>query len=313
MNWEIIGSAAVGYALSLSLVYFLTNRKANRRLEEFNSIRHALNETNQQRVDATSALQQVQEQLEKARKEFVNLDASTKDLQVLRDNSQALEAELEKNQKALAEIERLIESHNESVKEKERQLDQIMAHVDLYSRVEEFVAYGHYETPEYIYETSERFAAEIKSIRIKQKEMIKADSAFIKEGEVELTGDARIDKKIIDGQLKLIMRAFNIECDLLIGKVKPSSLERTLSRIEKLANDLEKMVASLRCGISLEYVKLKYEECGLQYQFTLKKKEEQEEQRLIREQMREEARAEKEYRDALAAAETRRKALQRPA
>jgi len=137
--------------------------------------------------------------------------------------------------------------------------------------------------------------------------MIKDGSAFIQDGQVGLTGDSRIDKKIIDGQMKLIIRAFNIECDLLISKVSPSNFDRTLSRIEKLANDLEKLVASLRCGISIDYVTAKYEECGVQYQFTLKKKEEQEEQRLIREQMREEARAEKEYRDALAAAEKEEK------
>lgn len=182
-----------------------------------------------------------------------------------------------------------------------------MAKIDLYSRVDEFVDYGHFETPEYLYETAERFSAEIKILREKQKSMIKDGRAFTQEGKVNLTGDQGIDKKIIDGQMKMILRAFNIECDTLIGRVSPSNFDRTLGRIEKLANELEKLSASLRCGISIDYVTLKYEECGIQYQYTLKKKDEQEEQKLIREQMREEARAEKEYRSALAAAEKEEK------
>jgi hypothetical protein len=177
----------------------------------------------------------------------------------------------------------------------------------LYSRLDEFVEYGHFELPDYLYETGERFAAEIEILLEKQKAMIKNGNAFTQEGSVSLTGDSRIDKKIIDGQMKMIIRAFNIECDLLIAKVGPSNLDRSLGRIEKLANDLEKLVASLRCGISLDYVTLKYEECAIQYQYMLKKKEEQEEQKLIKEQMREEARAEKEYKAALAKAEKEEK------
>ncbi|MCW8998310.1 MAG: DUF4041 domain-containing protein, partial [Kangiellaceae bacterium] len=93
------------------------------------------------------------------------------------------------------------------------------------------------------------------------------------------------------------------DCDLLIGKVRPSNYARILERIEKLANTLERSAAMLHCGINLDYVKLKYEECRLQYQYVLKKKEEQEEQRLIKEQIREEQRAVKEYERALAQAE----------
>jgi predicted RNase H-like nuclease (RuvC/YqgF family) len=49
------------------------------------------------------------------------------------------------------------------------------------------------------------------------------------------------------------------------------------------------------------------EECRLQYQFTLKKKEEQDEQRQIKEQIREEQRAIKEYEKAIADAEKEEK------
>lgn len=85
-----------------------------------------------------------------------------------------------------------------------------------------------------------------------------------------------------------MLRVFNIECDFLIEKVTPASYTRTLERIEKLANDIEKLSLTLECGFNIDYIKLKFEECTLQYQYKLKKQEEQEEQIAIKEQMREE-------------------------
>ena len=60
-------------------------------------------------------------------------------------------------------------------------------------------------------------------------------------------------------------------------------------------------------GINLDFIKLKYGECKLQYQYTLKKKEEQEEQSLIREQIKEEQRAIKEFEKAISDAEKQEK------
>lgn len=89
----------------------------------------------------------------------------------------------------------------------------------------------------------------------------------------------------------------------MIGKLSPSNFSRTLERIENLANTLEKSAATLKCGFNISYVELKFEECKLQYQYALKKQEEADEQRIIKEQIREEQRAIKEYERAIAEAE----------
>lgn len=246
---------------------------------------------------------EINEKISVAKDEYKRVYAETRDLQNLRNNADSISKRLEEDKNRLTELKKLLDDTKRTYQQKYEKLSSIMGKVDLYSRVDEFVSYGHFEMPEYLYETSDRFAAEIKNIRDQQKILIKSGAAFVLDSNQSVTNYTDIDKKIIDGQMKLVMRAFNIESDFIVGKVSSSNLERSLSRIEKLANDLEKLVASLRSGIALEYVKLKYQECSIQYQFTLKKKEEQEEQRLIREQMREEAKAEKEYRDALAAAE----------
>jgi len=310
MTIEIMAVLAGVYLVSILVTFFVTKKLGDSKIKQFNTLRAAVKAAKEKSKQAESDLQEMNTKVQASQAQFNSLDLATKDLQDLRANANTIAEKLKADSVALEELKTVLAQREAETVEREDALQSVLAKIDLYSRVDDFVAYGHFETPDYLYETSERFAAEIKSLRDKQKAMIKDGSAFTQEGQVSLTGDPRVDKKIIDGQMKLLIRAFNIESDLLIAKVSPSNFDRTLGRIEKLANDLEKLVASLRCGISIDYVTSKYEECGVQYQFTLKKKEEQEEQRLIREQMREEARAEKEFKDALAAAEKEEKMYQ---
>jgi hypothetical protein len=304
--WLIILLIVV-YLASLIGTYLFTTWRADKKVEYIGTLKEAFKDAVSKKEVADKGLAAILASLDSAKSEFNKIDSDTKDLQLLRVNAKSISDQLESSKLKLLEVQGAILENERVFQERSSDLHEIMSKIDLYSRLDEFVGYGHFEMPEYLYETGERFAAEIKILRDKQKSMIKGGTAVVQEGDVVLTGDAKIDKKIIDGQMKMVLRAFNIECDLIIAKVAPSNFDRTLGQIEKLANDLEKLTASMRCGISIDYVTLKYEECGIQYQYSLKKKDEQEEQKLIREQMREEARAEKEYRDALVAAEKEEK------
>lgn len=174
-----------------------------------------------------------------------------------------------------------------------------MGDLDLYSRIDDYTSIGLFETPNYLYETSARFAEEIKDVRQQQKDMIKNKIAITFPKFITISNDNTFNKRVLEGQSKLMLSAFNIECDYLIGKVNPSSFARTLERIEKLANAIEKSVASLECGFNIDYIELKFEECKLQYQYSLKKQQEIAEQQLIKEQIREEQRAIREYEKAI--------------
>ncbi|WP_206616207.1 DUF4041 domain-containing protein [Aeromonas caviae] len=96
-----------------------------------------------------------------------------------------------------------------------------MGMLDLYSRLDEFTSVGHFETPEYLYETSARFSEEIKYVRSQQKDLIRDKNAITYPIALTIANDKSLNKKILDGQVKLMLTAFNIECDLLIGKVSP--------------------------------------------------------------------------------------------
>lgn len=310
------------------ILYRALSRRVAKKIESFDNLKSAVTdyeERKQRLVDVlkehTSTIRQKELELDKllsdvnaakdklsnAQHELEAVDYETKALQGLRNREQDLEQTIEKLSLQQTSIKTEISSLQEERQEKESELHEVMSKVDLYSRIEEFVDFGHFEMPEYLYQTGERYAAEIKLVREQQKQLIKDKQAISIDGKLTDFGVASIDKSIVDGQIKLLLKAFNTECDMLISKVSPATFERTLSQIEKLANNLEKSVASKRCGFNNDYVELKFQECRIQYEYSLKKKDELEEQRLIREQMREEAKAEREYREALVAAEKEEK------
>lgn len=296
MSVEILVVVIALFAISNIVTYFITKKRGDSQLEQYKSLSSAVKEKSE-------SLAEVSEKLNKARKVFSKIHSETKELQELKRNADKLSEELELNIVKLKKIEVDIEEQESVLKQRKDELNKVLSKIDLYSRVNEYSECGHFEMPEYLYETSLRFAEEIKTVREKQKELIKSKTAIESAQGVMIVPDKVQNRRIIEGQVKLMLTAFNIDCDLLIAKVRPSNYARILERIEKLANSLEKSAALLHCGINLEYVKLKFEECRLQYQFVLKKKEEQEEQRLIKEQIREEQRALKEYEKALAQAE----------
>ena len=245
----------------------------------------------------------LQKKIEQLTNQHDALDAETKDLQQLRDNGEQLARDVDEKRILLEGINKKIDSLSDKEAEADKVNHDIRSKIDLYSRLDDFVDYGMYEMPQYLYETSERYALEIKKIREEQKELIRSQNVIISYDNDDYDLDLSFIKKIVVAQKKLVIRSFNIECDLLIGKLNPANVERTLERIEAIANDLEKDFADMRYGFNEQYISLKFEECRLQYEFLMKKKEEQEEQRAIREQMKEEERARREYEAAIAKAQ----------
>jgi len=265
-------------------------------IQQYKTIFAAI-QTNQAR------LANIKQEIEKGSDQLKNLSVESKELQQLKTNAESIFIEFKNKSEQLESIRVETKELKNSIKSQTEELHELMAKLDLYSRIDEFTDSGLFETPNYLYETSARFSEEIKRIRKKQKVLISEKSAVEYQNPVNISDDEKLDKKIIDGQIKLMLTAFNIECDLLIEQVNPSNFPRILERIEVLATNLEKYATTLYCGFNIDYVELKYEECRLQYHHKLKKKEEQEEQLLIREQIRQEQKIIKEYEREIAQAE----------
>ncbi|EGR2252662.1 DUF4041 domain-containing protein [Vibrio parahaemolyticus] len=289
--------------VAIILTYVLTKRAADKKAGQYKSLDEALTKTKKELKALEQTNESVKQSIVTAKNELETVNAETAELQDLKRQDDSLKLSIQEQQAHLDTAKSTLVVLNANIEKGELDLNELMGDIDLYSRLDEYTAHGHFEMPQYLYETSTRYAEEIKDIRQQQKDMIKGKTAITFPETTVISNDKSFNKKILNGQVKLMLSAFNIECDMLIGKVSPSSFGRTLERIEKLANNLEKSAATLECGFDIDYIELKFEECKLQYQFTLKKQEEIAEQKLIKEQIREEQRAIKEFQKAIADAE----------
>lgn len=300
MDTNLMLYIGIAFLVSIVITFLITKSIANKKIDNYKSLTEALE-------SKTKELEDTSEELDASKSTLEQVNSETQELQELKNNADSIKLDLDNDTSSLEKVRSELAVTSENLSNENEKLYSLMSKIDIYSRIDEFVDVGHYEMPAYLYETSARFSEEIKRTREQQKELIKNKDAITCDATISFGGNASAGKKVLDGQVKLILAAFNIESDSLIAKVSPSNFPKILERIEKLANTLEKSAISLHCGFNIEYIELKMEECRLQYQFTLKKKEEQEEQRLIKEQIREEQRAIKEFEKAVAEAEKEEK------
>ena len=244
----------------------------------------------------TKTLESVKNELIQAKREKAHLIDLEKREKSLRESEEDLKIKIENIKTAIAEADETKEKNSNYLLEIKKQLS-------IYQPIFDLANVGFFEEPEYLFETSERFKEEIKAIREEQKELIKKNEAIRFPDTIAMTDNQVYVNRVLSGQSRLMLKAFNIECDVLMGLLKPSNYAKILERINKTATDLEKSSVALKCNFQIEYIELKYKECELQYQFKLKYEEEREEQARIREQIREEQKAIKEYERAIAATE----------
>ncbi|WAL59110.1 DUF4041 domain-containing protein [Thermocoleostomius sinensis] len=151
-------------------------------------------------------------------------------------------------------------------------------------------AFGFYES-KYDFQEAEEYKQRLDKIRAQQKQMIKDKQAAVCHTEWSVGGSAKEGKKMTDNFLKLVLRAFNGECDASVVKVKYNNVQTMENRIRKTYDDLNKLSQTTHCEITSRYLDLKLQELWLTHEYQERKYQEQEEQRIIREQMREEEKA----------------------
>lgn len=182
--------------------------------------------------------------------------------------------------------------------------------VKLYENNLEIIEYGLYK-PVFDYTTSEQYKQQLEQNYDAQKALVKNDGAVVCPIEWEVSGSKAEGRKMTDKYKKLMLFAFNGECDGLIAKVKWNNATRIQERIRKSFDSINKLGASTKVSLTDAFLDLKLKELALTYELEQKLYEEKEEQRVIREQMREEEKAQKELERAQREAEDEEKRYQR--
>lgn len=155
----------------------------------------------------------------------------------------------------------------------------------------------------YNFDSSEQYESKLDDIREQQKKMLKTETACACSSEWTVNGDKREGKKMTDKQVKLMLRAFNGECDAAVSKARYNNVVTLEKRIRKAYDQINKLGETQLTSISPAFCHLKFEELHLAYEFQKKKEEEREAQRALKEQMKEEEKVAKEIERACEEAE----------
>jgi hypothetical protein len=166
----------------------------------------------------------------------------------------------------------------------------------------EIQSFGFYR-PRYGFETSAEYVARLKEVRDQQKDLIKANTAWHCDTEWLVGGSKAEGRKMVQRLAKLMLRAFNGECDASIAKTRYDNVLTLQERILKSYEAINKLGHSNQVTITAPYHSLKIAELRLVHEHREKVQAEKEEQRRIRDALREEEKARAEIERAQARAE----------
>lgn len=197
-----------------------------------------------------------------------------------------LQGTIEKARAELDEITRQIEYQKRLRSELRDQIIETDEAVSLQS-------FGVYK-PRYDLMRSDEYRARLLEIRAKQKELIKGKAATTGLTNWTVNNNAAQGRKMVSDMQKLLLRAFNAECDDVIEHVRYSNLEASEKRITSSREAISKLGAIMGVSITPAYYRFKIEELYLAFEYQQKKQQEKEEQKEARARLREEAKLAKE-------------------
>ena len=153
--------------------------------------------------------------------------------------------------------------------------------------------FGLYE-PRYDFANSSLYKDKLDSIRDQQKACIKNNTAVLGNTDWTVNGSVVKGRKMVKDMQKLLLRAFNSECDETIGKIKYNNVDTSIRKIENSSNAVSKLGATMGISISKKYFDLKVQEAYLAFEYRQEKFKEKEEAKEARAQLREAAKLQKE-------------------
>ncbi len=231
-------------------------------------------------------------------KSLINLRKFKKEFSGIIDVDREIAKRQMESRKISSEIEDLLRDY----RNKKEIYDGLVVEVSILEEDLEIASFGHYK-PHYDFDTSEKFKERLEKIRDLQKKMLSDKAAAICDVEWEIGGNKREGKKMTNKYMKLMLRAFNNECDATILKVRWNNVKNMGLRIGKSFEAVNKLGEQYKARVTKRYYDLKKQELFLTHEYHEKLNEEKEEQRRIKEQIREEEKVQKEIDKALREAE----------
>ena len=222
--------------------------------------------------------------------------------------------------KPIIDMDKAVEERKNQVKIEEKTIDDLKSNYsgkkEIYdSLIDEInilkddlnlMAHGFYE-PRFDFDTSDQFKDQIKSIRLKQKDLIRNKEAVLVHAVWEISGSKVEGRKMTTRLTRIALRAFNGECDSIISKVSWNNVDKMEERIDRSFDAINKMLETMNMEISYNYRSSKEEELYANHEYKEKKYDEKEEIRRIRAEEKEEKKVLMEAEKARKKAENKQK------
>lgn len=148
------------------------------------------------------------------------------------------------------------------------------------SDLESEVLIAHYNFSDYDGLASEECKNKIALIKQQEKDFLKSGDALY------ITSDGK--KKEINDNCKQILRCFNAECDNILFNLSVKNIDSMRNKIAKSFESLNKIFSVDGIAMNSKLLEMKLDELNLSYTFELKREQEKEQQKAIKEQMIEE-------------------------
>lgn len=197
-----------------------------------------------------------------------------------------LQGQIEERQRQLADLQQQIAGA-------QYDLNSIRSEVIETNETVLLQSFGLY-SPRYSFTNSDEYRARLLEIRAHQKDMIKNKTAVSGNTGWTVNGNAAKGRRMVSDMQKLLLRAFNAECDDVIEHVKYNNIESSEKRITSSRDAISRLGELMGVSIQPAYYRLKIEELYLAFEYQQKKQEEKEAQKEARARMREEAKLAKE-------------------
>ncbi|MCD7733968.1 MAG: DUF4041 domain-containing protein [Clostridiales bacterium] len=208
-----------------------------------------------------------------------------------------LSRQIEESKKELAAIQTRTAAETRQLDTVRQQLEEARKQIVETDEAVLLQSFGMY-TPHYSYSTSDEYKVKIKEVRDKQKAMLKAGSAVTGNTNWRVNDSLAKGKKMVSDMQKLLLRAYNAECDDAIEHVRFNNVEACEKKIKSSADAISKLGAMMGISLTSGYINLKLKELHLVHEYQVKKQDEKEAAKELRQKQREEAKAAKELEEA---------------
>jgi hypothetical protein len=171
--------------------------------------------------------------------------------------------------------------------------EKLQKEINLLEESIEMIEFGFYK-PHFDYGTSDEYRLQLNLLREIEKDMIRSDRAVICDTYWTVSGSKAEGKKMTKQTHKLMLRAFNGECDAALAKVRWDNALKMEERVNKAFETINKSGEVNRSHITKEYLDLKIKELRITFEYQEKIKKEKDEQKQIQKEIREEEQARRE-------------------